>query len=51
MRGPHLGDVLAVGELVRERLDPGLPESLELLAPVGEDVGELGAQSLLTRAY
>ena len=41
--GPHLGDVLALGELVRERLDPGLADPLQLLAPVAEDVGELVA--------
>ena len=41
VRGPHLGDVLAPGELMRERLDPRLPNPLKLLAPVPEDVGEL----------
>ncbi len=35
---PHLGDVLAFGELVRERLDPRLAQALQLLAPVLEDV-------------
>ena len=40
VRGPHLGDVLAPGELVRERLDPRLADPLQLLPPVREDVGE-----------
>jgi hypothetical protein len=39
--GPHRGDLFAVGELVRERLDPGLADPPELLATVAEDVGEL----------
>ena len=30
--GPHRGDVFAVGELVRERLDPGVADPPELLA-------------------
>ena len=34
VRGPHLGDLLAPGELVRERLDPRLADPLQLLAPV-----------------
>ena len=34
------------GELVRERLDPGLAQPLELLPPVGENVGELAACSV-----
>ena len=49
VRGPHLGDVLALGELVRERLDPRLPDPLQLLPPVAEDVGELLA-SLAARS-
>ena len=40
VRGPHLGDVLALGELVRERLDAGIPDPPQLLAPVAKDVGE-----------
>ena len=38
MGGAHLGDVLPLGELVRKRLDPGLSQPLELLAPVAKDV-------------
>ena len=45
VRGAHLGDVLAFAELVRERVDPALPDPLQLLAPVAEDVGELLAAS------
>ena len=30
VRGPDLGDLLAVGEIVRERLDARLPQALEL---------------------
>ncbi len=41
VRGPHLGDVLAPGELVRKRLDPRVPDPLQLLAPVAKNVGEI----------
>ena len=54
--GAHLGDLLAFGERVRERVDPRLAQPLQLLPPVGEDVGfersvgvSVGAR--LERAY
>ena len=37
---PDLGDLLTFLELVRERVDPGLAQPLQLLAPVAEDIGE-----------
>ena len=38
VRRPHLGDLLAFRELMRERVDPGLAHALQLLPPVAEDV-------------
>ncbi len=38
VRGPHLGDVLAAGELVRKRLDPRLADPLQLLAAIAKNV-------------
>jgi hypothetical protein len=38
--GAHLADLLPPRELVRERLDPGLADPLELLAPIAKDVGK-----------
>src|SRR6185312_5106191 len=40
--GPHRGDLFPSGELVRERLDPGVPDPPELLAPVLQYVGKFG---------
>ena len=37
VRRPHLADLLAVGELGRERVDPRLPQPLELLPPVARE--------------
>ncbi len=42
VRGPNRGDRLNTGELVRERLDPGRAQRLQLLSPRGEDVKGLG---------
>jgi hypothetical protein len=39
--GAHLGDVLAAGELMRDRLDPRPTDPLQLLAAILEDVGKL----------
>ena len=39
VRGADLGDVLALVELMREGLDPRLPQPLQLLPPVCEEVG------------
>jgi hypothetical protein len=36
--GADLGDLLAFGEVVRERLDPGPAKTVELLAAIPEDV-------------
>jgi hypothetical protein len=47
--GPHLGDVLALGELVRKRLDAGVPDATELLAPVAQYVGKPGLSWLAHR--
>ena len=41
VRSAHLGDLLALGELGRERIDPRLPQALQLLPPVAENVREL----------
>ena len=52
--GPHLGDVLAPGELVRKRLDPGVADPPELLAAIPEYVGKfrlvLGSPLIAARA-
>ena len=42
VRGANLGNVLALGELVRKRLDPRVPDAPQLVPPVAENVGELG---------
>src|SRR3954447_14628992 len=39
--GPDLGDVLAFAEAVGKWVDAGGADSVQLLAPVAEDVGEL----------
>ena len=39
VRGPHLGDRLPPVELVRERLDPGVAQPLELLPALAEEIG------------
>ncbi len=36
VRGPDLADLLPLGELVRERIDPLRPQPLQLLPPLGE---------------
>ena len=41
MSGPDGGDRLHAGEIVRERLDAGCPQRVELLSPRGEDIGRL----------
>jgi hypothetical protein len=38
VRRPHLADLLATGELVRERLDPGVADPPELLAAILQDI-------------
>jgi hypothetical protein len=38
---PHRDDLLAIGELVRERLDPGVPNPPELVATVLQDIGKM----------
>jgi hypothetical protein len=45
--GAHLGDVLTLGELVREGLDPGIPDPRQLLPAVAENVRELGLVLIL----
>ena len=39
--GAHLRDLLPFAELMRERLDARVPQPLQLLAAVAEDVGEV----------
>ena len=52
---PHLGDLLALGERVRERVEARLAQALKLLAPLAEEVrglglGRVGALGLAHRA-
>ncbi len=47
VRRPHLADVLSLGELRRKRIDPRLPQPLQLLPPVTKNVGKLGLFSRL----
>jgi hypothetical protein len=38
---PHLADLLALVELRRKRIDPRIPQPLQLLPPVTENVRKL----------
>ncbi len=42
VRRPHLTDLLTVGELGWKRIDPRLPQPLQLLPPIAENVRQLG---------